>query len=307
MTKTYMLLAAMTAIFGFIGFAVGGIGGMMIALIVACGMNLFAYWNSDKAVLKMYGAQPVSQNDAPDIYNMTYELVQNAHMPMPKLYVLHTDQPNAFATGRDPENAAVAVTTGLMRILSRDELAGVIAHELAHIKNRDTLIMTVTATIAGAIGMIANIAMFLPMFSSSDEDRPNPIAMMALAILAPMAAGIVQMAISRTREYDADRIGAEICGDPMALAGALEKIEMSVRGGHHNKEAEKNPATAHMFIINPLFGKKGMDNLFSTHPNTRNRIAALTDMAGQFKKPEPSTMSTFQKVDSKPKEKTPWG
>ena len=307
MTKTYMLLAAMTAIFGFIGFAVGGIGGMMIALIVACGMNFFAYWNSDKAVLKMYGAQPVSQNDAPDIYNMTYELVQNAHMPMPKLYVLHTDQPNAFATGRDPENAAVAVTTGLMRILSRDELAGVIAHELAHIKNRDTLIMTVTATIAGAIGMIANIAMFLPMFSSSDEDRPNPIAMMALAILAPMAAGIVQMAISRTREYDADRIGAEICGDPMALAGALEKIEMSVRGGHHNKEAEKNPATAHMFIINPLFGKKGMDNLFSTHPNTRNRIAALTDMAGQFKKPEPSTMSTFQKVDSKPKEKTPWG
>lgn len=301
MTKTYMLLAAMTALFGFIGFALGGAGGMMIALIVACGMNLFAYWNSDKAVLKMYGAQPVSMNDAPDIYNMTQQLVQNANMPMPKLYVLHTDQPNAFATGRDPEHAAVAVTTGLMHILSRDELAGVIAHELAHIKNRDTLIMTVTATIAGAIGMIANVAMFLPMMSSSDEDRPNPIAMIALSILAPMAAGIVQMAISRTREYDADRIGAEICGDPMALAGALQKIENSVRGGHHNQAAEKNPATAHMFIINPLFGK-GADNLFSTHPNTRNRIEALTEMAQSMK-----PISSFPKADIEQKDKTPWG
>lgn len=302
MTKTYMLLAAMTALFGFIGFALGGAGGMMIALVVACGMNLFAYWNSDKAVLKMYGAQPVSQNDAPDIYYMTQKLVQNANMPMPKLYVLNTDQPNAFATGRDPEHAAVAVTTGLMRILSREELAGVIAHELAHIKNRDTLIMTVTATIAGAIGMIANVAMFLPMMSSSsDEDRPNPIAMMALAILAPMAAGIVQMAISRTREYDADRVGAEICGDPMALAGALAKIENSVRGGHHNQAAEKNPATAHMFIINPLFGK-GADKLFSTHPNTRNRIAALKDMAQNMQ-----SISSFPKADMQQKDKTPWG
>ena len=297
-----MLLAAMTALFGFIGFALGGVGGMMIALVVACGMNMFAYWNSDKAVLKMYGAQPVSKNDAPDIYHMTQALVQNANMPMPKLYVLNTDQPNAFATGRDPEHAAVAVTTGLVNILSRDELAGVIAHELAHIKNRDTLIMTVTATIAGAIGMIANVAMFLPMFSSSsDEDRPNPIAMMALAILAPMAAGIVQMAISRTREYDADRIGAEICGDPMALAGALSKIENSVRGGNHNRAAEKNPATAHMFIINPLFGK-GSDKLFSTHPNTANRIAALTEMAQSLK-----PLSSFPTDYRQKKDKTPWG
>ena len=301
MTKTYILLAAMTALFGFIGFALGGAGGMMIALIVACGMNLFAYWNSDKAVLKMYGARPVSERDAPDIYQMTQRLVQNAGMPMPKLYVLNTEQPNAFATGRDPENAAVAVTVGLMNILDRDELEGVIAHELAHIKNRDTLIMTITATIAGAIGMIANVAMFLPMFSSNDEDRPNPIAMMALAILAPMAAGIVQMAISRTREYDADRVGAEICGKPLALAGALQKIESYVRGGHHNHAADKNPATAHLFIINPLFGK-GMDNLFSTHPNTRNRIAALTQLAEHIK-----PVSSFPNIRSSHKEKTPWG
>ena len=307
-TKTFLLLAAMTAIFGVIGFAIGGAGGMLMGLVVAAGTNIFAYWNSDKAVLSMYGAKPVESHQAPELYNMVQKLAQNGNLPMPKLYILETEQPNAFATGRDPDHAAVAVTSGLMRILDADELAGVVAHELAHIKNRDTLIMTVTATIAGAIGMIANIGMFLPMFGGSnnqnneENNAPSPIMMMLLAVVAPMVAGIVQMAISRTREYEADKMGAEICRNPLSLARALAKIEQSVRGGSHNYNAEKNPATAHMFIINPLFGK-GSDNLFSTHPNTANRIEALQVIAREMG----NHTSDIYASSTHSKKVSPWG
>lgn len=302
-TKTFLLLAVMTALFGVIGLAIGGKAGMMIALLIAIGMNIFAYWNSDKMLLKMYDAEPIEAASQSYVYDMTRELAQNANMPMPKLYILHNHQPNAFATGRNPENAAVAVTTGIMDILSREELAGVIAHELAHIKNRDTLTMTVTASLAGAIGMIANMAMFSSLFggssNNSDENNEgeqssgtNPIVMMAISFLAPMAAGIVQMAISRSREYEADKMGAEICKNPLWLASALAKIESAVHGHSiHNRQAEENPATAHLFIINPLLGK-GMDNLFSTHPNTQNRIAALEELAGEslkYSEPKPSS------------------
>ena len=275
--KTGLLLAAMTALFMAVGAMIGGGQGALIAFVVAAGMNVFAYWNSDKLVLKMHGARPVDERSAPEFYAMVRDLAQRANMPMPKVYIMETDQPNAFATGRNPENAAVAATTGIMRMLSREELAGVMAHELAHIKNRDTLIMTITATIAGAISMLANFA-FLFGGSREGEERPNPIAMIALMILAPLAAMLVQMAISRTREYAADKMGAEISGMPQALASALNKIQHGA-SRIPNERAEANPATAHMFIINPLT-KKGMDNLFSTHPNTANRIAALQAMAG---------------------------
>ena len=300
-TKTFILMAAMTALFGVIGFAVAGQGGMMIALLVAAGMNIYAYWNSDSAVLKMYHAQPVSPQQAPDLYNMVQKLTQNANMPMPKLYVLDNPQPNAFATGRNEHHAAVAVTTGLMNILTKNELSGVIAHELAHIKNRDTLTMTITATLAGAIGMLANFAMFAPMFGGGRDENgertgTNPIVMLLISFLAPMAAAIVQMAISRTREYSADKLGAEICGNPIWLADALQKIEDSVRGGQiHNQTADDNPATAHLFIINPLFGRS-MDNLFSTHPNTQNRIKALHNMT--------NTLNNLQNSNHKT---SPWG
>jgi heat shock protein HtpX len=300
-TKTFILMAAMTALFGVIGFAVAGQGGMMIALIAAAAMNIYAYWNSDSAVLKMYHAQPISPQHAPDLYNMVQKLTQNANMPMPKLYVLDNPQPNAFATGRNEHHAAVAVTTGLMNILTKNELSGVIAHELAHIKNRDTLTMTITATLAGAIGMLANFAMFAPMFGGGRDENgertgTNPIVMLLISFLAPMAAAIVQMAISRTREYSADKLGAEICGNPIWLADALQKIEDSVRGGQiHNQTADDNPATAHLFIINPLFGRS-MDNLFSTHPNTQNRIKALYNMTNILNNPQNSNHKT-----------SPWG
>ena len=275
--KTGLLLAAMTALFMAVGAMIGGGQGALIAFVVAAGMNVFAYWNSDKMVLKMHGARPVDERSAPELYAMVRDLAQRANMPMPKVYIMENEQPNAFATGRNPENAAVAATTGIMRMLSREELAGVMAHELAHIKNRDTLIMTITATIAGAISMLANFA-FLFGGSRDGEERPNPIAMIALMILAPLAAMLVQMAISRTREYAADKMGAEISGMPWALASALNKIQHGA-SRIPNDRAEANPATAHMFIINPLT-KKGMDNLFSTHPNTANRIAALQAMGG---------------------------
>jgi len=293
-TKTFILIAALTALFGVVGFSIAGTGGMMIALLMAGAMNVFAYWNSDKSVLKHFQAQPVTQNDIPWLYNMVVDLAHKGNMPVPKMYVMQNPQPNAFATGRDPDHAAVAVTTGIMDILTKDELAGVIAHELAHIKNRDTLIMTITATIAGAISSLANIAMFSSMFGggyrSNDEEQGggmNPIIMIAVSVLAPLAASVVQMTISRAREYQADKIGAEICGDPLALARALEKIEQSVRGGHvRNQPAEEKQTMAHLFIINPLFGKKG-DALFSTHPNTQNRIDALQKLA--------QTMQTFDR------------
>jgi heat shock protein HtpX len=241
-------------------------------------MNLFAYWNSDRMVLSMHGAQEVDARAAPDLYNLVAELARNAELPMPRVFIMHEDQPNAFATGRNPQNAAVAVTTGLMNHLSREELAGVIAHELAHIKHHDTLLMTITATIAGAISMLAQFGMFFGG-GHRENNGPGIIGTIAMVILAPIAAMLVQMAISRTREYAADDMGARICGQPMWLASALGKIE---NAAHQipNPEAERNPATAHMFIINPLSGQ-GMDNLFATHPSTENRIAALRQLAGQ--------------------------
>ncbi|MGY6634340.1 MAG: zinc metalloprotease HtpX [Alkalilacustris sp.] len=272
--RTAVLLATMTAIFMFLGLLIGGEGGMVLALLIAAGMNVFAWWGSDRMVLSMHGAREVDARSAPELWRMVEELARRAELPMPKVYIIDTDQPNAFATGRNPENAAVAATTGLMKRLSREELAGVMAHELAHIKNRDTLLMTITATIAGAISMLANFALFF-----GGRDRPmGLIGTLALAILAPMAAGIVQMAISRTREYQADEMGAQICGQPLWLAGALEKIEAFAQRIDMNS-AERNPATAHMFIINPLHAH-AHDSLFSTHPSTANRISALRQMAG---------------------------
>jgi len=277
--RTALLLAAMTGLFVAVGFLVGGQQGMLIAFAIACAMNVFAYWNSDKMVLRMYGAQEVDAHSAPELYQMVAGLANRAGIPMPRVLIMQNDQPNAFATGRDPEHGAVAVTTGIMRVLNRDELAGVIAHELAHIKNRDTLIMTVTATLAGAIGMLANFAMFFGGGRDS-EGRPSGIGMIGgllIMILAPMAAALVQFAISRSREYEADRVGAEISGNPLGLASALEGIHNAAHR-IQNTEAERNPATAHMFIINPLSGAR-MDNLFSTHPATENRIARLQQMA----------------------------
>ena len=274
--KTAILMAAMTALFMGLGYLLAGSGGMIIALFMAAGMNAFTWWNSDKMVLRMHNAQPVPSGDRLGLSRMVEDLARNAGMPVPAVYLIDTQQPNAFATGRNPENAAVAVTTGLMRALSREELAGVIAHELAHIRNHDTAIMTVTATFAGAITMLANFAMF---FGGRRDNGIGLIGTLALMFLAPMAAALVQMAISRTREYAADRAGAEICGQPLALASALERIQQGA-ARIDNMTAERNPATAHMFIINPLHAYKH-DNLFSTHPSTENRIAALRQLAGE--------------------------
>lgn len=268
-------MAALTALVGVAGLLLAGEGGLLIALVVAGGMNLFAYWNSDRMVLAMQGARPVDARSAPDFHAMTGELARRAGLPMPALYVIDTDQPNAFATGRSPDSAAVAVTRGLLRTMSREELAGVIAHELAHIRNRDTLLMTITATLAGAISMLANFALFF-----GNRDRPmGLIGTLAMMILAPLAAGLVQMAISRTREFEADRAGAEICGNPMWLAAALRRLgELSRRIDNHI--AERNPAMAHLFIVNPLH-LHGIDSLFATHPPIERRIAALEEMAGR--------------------------
>lgn len=276
-TKTAILLSGLTALFVTIGFTLGGTTGMLIAFALAAGTNAFAWWSSDRMVLAMYNAQEVDSRSDPELVDLVRELARRASLPMPKVYLVQNPQPNAFATGRDPLHAAVAVTTGLLSRLSREELAGVLAHELAHIRNRDTLIMTVTATIAGAISMLANFALF---FGSSSDSRNNPMGIVgtiALVILAPIAAGLVQMAISRSREFEADRIGAEIVGQPLWLASALERIQ-SGAGRVVNTDAERNPATAHMFIINPLAGH-GMDKLFATHPSTEARVARLRAMA----------------------------
>lgn len=275
MMKTAMLIAFMTALFMGVGLLIGGRSGMLIALGVAVAMNLFTYWNADKLVLRMHNAQEVDAATAPDYYRIVERLAARAGLPMPRVYVIHEDQPNAFATGRNPENAAVAATTGLLERLTADEVAGVMAHELAHVQNRDTLLMTLTATLAGAISMLGNFAFFF----GGNRENSNPLGMIGtlLAVLvAPFAAMLVQMAISRTREYSADRRGAEISGDPMALASALAKIAAAA-GRTVNIPAERNPATAHMFIINPLNGQR-MDSLFSTHPATENRIEALAGM-----------------------------
>lgn len=276
--RTGLLMAALMGLFLAAGYLLGREQGMLIAFVMAAGMNLFAYWNADKMVLRMHGAKQVDRQSAPEFYGMVEELSQRAGLPMPKVYIMDNPQPNAFATGRNPENAAVAATTGLLRLLDRDEVAGVMAHELAHVKNRDTLVMTMTATIAGAISMLANFGMFFG--GGRDRNPLGAIGMILMVILAPLAAMLVQMAISRTREYGADRGGAEISGQPLALASALAKISGAA---HHieNPTAEANPATAHMFIINPLSGQR-MDGLFSTHPDPRNRIDALKQFAQEI-------------------------
>jgi heat shock protein HtpX len=276
--RTAILLAALTALFMGVGYLIGGQGGMLIALLVAGGMNLFAYWNSDKMVLRMYGAREVDGRSAPELYSLVKQLAANAGLPMPRVYVMDNPQPNAFATGRNPEHAAVAVTTGLMRSVDQGELAGVIAHELGHIKNRDTLLMTITATIAGAISMLANFGLYFGR--GSNNGHMGIVGTLMLVILGPLAAALVQMAISRTREYEADRAGAQISGRPLWLASALRKI--AAAAGHiPNMPAERNPASAHLFIVNPLSGAR-MDNLFSTHPNVENRIARLQEIAREM-------------------------
>jgi heat shock protein HtpX len=277
--RTAILLAGLTALFMGVGYLIGGASGAMMALVVAAAMNLFAYWNSDRMVLSMHGAQEVDARTAPDLYGMVRELAGRAGLPMPRVYLMDNPQPNAFATGRNPQNAAVAVTTGLLHDLSRQEAAGVIAHELAHIRNYDTLTMTITATIAGAISMLAQFGMFF----GGNRDNNNGagiVGTLAMAILAPIAAMIVQMAISRSREYAADELGGRIVGEPLWLASALARIENAAHA-IPNMPAEHNPATAHMFIINPLSGQR-MDNLFSTHPATENRIAALRALAQEL-------------------------
>jgi len=280
-TKTAMLLAALTAIFVAMGAAVGGQQGMVIAFLVALAMNAFSLWNSDKMVLRMFGAQEVDEHTSPEYYALVRDLAQRAELPMPRVYVMNNPQPNAFATGRSPSRAAVAATSGLLEMLSREEAAGVIAHELAHIKNRDTLTMTIAATIGGAISMLAQYLQFGMLFGGNrDRSGIGTIGAILAMLVAPLAAMLVQMAISRSREYSADRMGALICSNPRWLSSALVKIDRAARR-IPNEEAEAVPAAAHMFIVNPLTGK-GMDSLFSTHPNTENRIAALEALAEEM-------------------------
>ncbi len=276
--KTAILMAAITALFMLIGRWMGGSAGMMLALVVALGMNFFSYWFSDKIVLKMYNAREVDDSTAPQFVAMVRDLAQRANLPMPKVYLIDEDAPNAFATGRNPEHAAVAATTGIIRVLGERELRGVMAHELAHVKHRDILLSTISATMAGAIGMLANFAMF---FGGRDSEgrRGNPIAGILVAILAPLAASLIQMAISRAREFEADRGGAEISGDPAALASALDKIHRYAQGIPLGP-AERHPETAQMMIMNPL-SAGGLRGLFSTHPPTEERVAALMAMAQQ--------------------------
>ncbi len=308
--RTTMLLAAMTALFMGVGFLIGGTGGMMIALVIAAGTNLFSYWNADKMVLSMNRAVEVDASNAPEFHAIVEALAKQAGLPMPKTYLIDNPQPNAFATGRNPENAAVAASTGLLERLSHEEVAAVMAHELAHIQHRDTLTMTIVATLAGAISMLGNFAFFF----GGSRDNNNPfgfVGVLVAMLVAPFAAMIVQMAVSRTREYEADRRGAEIVGNPLWLASALDKI---ARGAERirNPDAERNPATAHLFIINPLHGER-MDSLFSTHPNTDNRIAALQamarDMESRPSQPAPRQAPTPEQAEELPTdgEQGPWG
>jgi heat shock protein HtpX len=280
--RTAILLAGLTALFMAVGYLIGGSNGALIAFLVAAVMNFITYWNADRLVLSTQGAHEVDEHTAPELVHLVAELADRARLPMPRVFIMDNPQPNAFATGRNPQNAAVAVTTGLLQMLSRDELAGVISHELAHIKNHDTLLMTVTATIAGAISMLAQFGMF---FGGGHRDSNSSggigiIGTLVMVVLAPLAAMLVQMAISRTREYAADNIGARICGNPQGLASALAKLDAAAHA-IENVPAEQNPATAHLFIVNPLSGAR-MDNLFSTHPSTENRVAALEQLAAEL-------------------------
>lgn len=291
--KTGLLLAALTGLFLAIGYGLGGKSGMMIAFLMALATNAFAYWNSDSMILSAYDAREIGRDQAPEFYDLIAELARNAQLPMPRVYVINSDQPNAFATGRDPEHAAVAATTGLLDMMSREQIAGVMAHELAHVKHRDTLIMTVTATIAGAIGMIANLAAFGAMFGGGrereEEGGLGGLGGLVMMILAPLMATLVQMAISRTREFEADADGARICGQPLWLASALARLEQGAQA-IPNPQAESHPGTAHLFIVNPLSGG-GLASLFSTHPDMGERIARLQRMAGQSPTPahDPAT------------------
>jgi heat shock protein HtpX len=304
--RTAMLLAAMTALFMGVGYLIGGSGGMMIALLFAAGTNLFAYWNADKMVLRMNNAIEVDEKNAPEYYAIVQALARQAGLPMPRTYLIDNPQPNAFATGRNPENAAVAASTGLLQRLSHEEVSAVMAHELAHVQHRDTLTMTIVATLAGAISMLGNFAFFL----GGSRENNNPfgfVGVLVAMLVAPFAAMIVQMAVSRTREYEADRRGAEICGNPLWLASALNKI---ARGAEQipNEDAERNPAMAHLFIINPLHGER-MDNLFSTHPSTENRIAALQEMARAMGGAAQASRRQASPPPTQPDEPTagPWG
>jgi heat shock protein HtpX len=277
--RTAILLAALTALFMAVGFLIGGESGAVMALLFAAGMNLFTYWNADRIVLSLHGAQEVDERSAPELIGIVRDLSQRAGLPMPRVHVMDNPQPNAFATGRNPAHAAVAVSTGLLDMLSREEIAGVLAHELAHVRNHDTLTMTITATIAGAISMLAQFGLFF----GGTRDNNNGLGVVGtllMVILAPIAAMLVQMAISRTREYAADEMGARLSGHPRALASALAKISGAAEA-IENETAERAPATAHLFIVNPLAGR-GMDNLFSTHPSTDNRIAALQRLAQEM-------------------------
>ena len=305
LVRTGLLLAALTALFLVVGFLIGGRVGAVVALAMALFMNLFAFWSSDKMVLRMHGARPVSPQSAPELFALVAELARRAGLPMPAVYLIDTDQPNAFATGRSPSRAAVAVTRGILRALSREELAGVIAHELAHIKHRDTLTMTIAATLAGAVGFLANFAFILPMGGNS-ENRPHPVLAILLAILSPLAAMLVQMAISRTREFAADREGAAICGEPRWLAAALQRIEALARA-RPLPSAEANPASAPLFIINPLHGG-GLAGLFRTHPPTEARISALLGMGSlePHGTGRPDTKSTQSSVPITAR-RGPWG
>lgn len=272
--KTTLLMAAIVALFGAVGMLLGGAQGMLIALLLGGAMNLWAYWNSDKMVLRMYQAQEVGPADAPEFYNLVADLAKRAELPMPKVYIIDEAQPNAFATGRNPEHAAVAATTGILRLLESRELRGVMAHELTHVKNRDILISTISATVAGAISSLAQFGLF---FGGGDRERPNFIVQLIILILAPLAAMLIQMAISRAREFGADRGGGEISGDPEALAAALRKIEAYARGTPMDT-AEMHPETAQMMIINPLSGGD-LAGLFRTHPSTEERVRRLLEMA----------------------------
>jgi len=297
--RTAILLAGLTALFMVIGYLIGGPNGAVIAFFVAAATNFITYWNADKLVLSTQGAQEVDEHSAPELVHMVAELARRAELPMPRVFVMDNPQPNAFATGRNPQHGAVAVTTGLLGMLSSDELAGVISHELAHIKNHDTLLMTVTATIAGAISMLAQFGMFFGGGNRNNNSGMGIVGTLLMVVLAPLAAMLVQMAISRTREYAADNMGARISGNPAGLAAALAKIEA---GAHaiENVHAEQNPAAAPLFIINPLSGAR-MDNLFATHPATENRIAALQQLAAQMGR------GSFAQAPTSPVAGGPWG
>lgn len=283
--RTTLLLTVLTGLLLVAGQLLGGQTGMMFALVLAVVMNFSAYWFSDKIVLSMYGAQEVGPHDAPELYGIVQELARRGNLPMPRVYIIHNDTPNAFATGRSPEHAAVAATTGILRILSREELAGVMAHELAHVQHRDTLISAIAATIAGAISMLANMAQWALIFGmgrqNGQENGGSVLGTLVMMLLAPIAAALIQMAVSRTREYAADARGAALCGNPLWLANALRKLELGNRRIPMH-QAESNPATAHLFIVNPLQGSS-LANLFSTHPPIEERVRRLEEMAYQMR------------------------